>query len=454
MLQRSATHSTRSGRRPRRAAFIGAIALIAAVSLAACSPGGGGDAGAGSSDVDADTISTLNSIFGEGGKDAGEGLEINIGMDLAITGNNAFVGQVMQRGAELAAAQIEAAGGPKFKISVADHKGGDVAAGVSGAQRLINENDIAVMLSSYGNITQALVPIVQQNNVLMFNGGGPDPTQANKDFLWLPANYYADAAVGGELAYLVKTNPGATKLALIGQTENGVNAFDNLAAPLWDQLTGGEIVAKETATVGSTDYTQLVARIKAADPDVIWTTTYGQDIGYIVKALRQAGVEAPVLGQELTEGACTIAEDSFSTYLFGGSYFSPETAINPLAQVLTATYQKAYDQVPEYYGATYYEDTFIVWELVKRVIADGGDPTDGAQLQAALKANPEFVSLIGGTDTEVGTLSMDPETHAGSRPMGVYSVSYDNGVCSPTLVADLAPLKDGADPASTVTLVG
>lgn len=448
------TSSPHSSARWRSSAFV-LLAIGAVAALAGCAggTGGGGNADAGEGSVDQATIDTLQDIFGEGGEASGEGLEIPVGMDLAVTGSNASVGQVMQRGAELAAAQIEAAGGPKFVISIADHKGGDVAAGVSGAQRLINEDGIAAMLSSYGNITQALVPLMQQNEVLMFNGGGPDPTQANKDYLWLPANYYGDAAVAGELAYLAETNPDATKLALIGQTENGVNAYENLAGPLWEEITGGEVVAKETTQVGATDYTQLVARIRAAAPDVIWTTSYGQDIGYIVKALRQAGVTAPIVGQELSEGACTVAEDSYSTYQFGGSYFSAETAVSPWAQLYAETYEAAYDQAPEYYGATYYEDLFIIWDLVKRVIADGGDPKDGAQLQAALEADPEFASVIGGDASSVGTLSMDPETHAGSRPMGVYAVTYADGICTPALVADLAPYTDGQDPRDTVSLI-
>jgi len=64
----------------------------------------------------------LNTIFGPGGKAAGQGVTINDGMMLAVTGQGSFYGRVMSRGAKLAAKQITAAGGPSFNISIADHE--------------------------------------------------------------------------------------------------------------------------------------------------------------------------------------------------------------------------------------------------------------------------------------------------------------------------------------------
>lgn len=450
--------STR-GHAHRRWFAIPAGASIAALALAGCSSGttsstSSSSAPAGTTSATASNAATtaITSIFGPGGDKAGQGQEISIGMDLAITGNNAFVGKVMKQGAELAAAQIAAAGGPTFKISIADHKGGDVAAGVSGAQRLINENQIAVMLSSYGNVTAALVPLMQQNKILTFNGGGPDPSQASKDFLWLPANYWGDGGTPAELAYLHQKYPNAKTIAEIGQTENGINAFNNLVPQDWKKLTGGDVVAKETIKVGDTDYSQLVARVKSANPDVIWTSAYGADPGYIVKALRQAGVTAPVIGQELTDTACQVAGDTYGTYLFGGSYFSPQTADSPFAKLYADTYQATYNEPAEYYGATYYEDVFLVWDLVKRVIASGGDVHSGADLQKAIASDPKFKTLIGGTTSEVGSLSLDPTAHTGARPMGIYSVEYSGGKCTPVKVADATAVPEGGDPSTSITL--
>ena len=85
---------------------------------------------------------------------------------------------------------------------------------------------------------------------------------------------------------------------------------------------------------------------------------------------------------------------------------------------------------------------FIVWELVKRVIADGGDPMSGADLQAALEKDPTFKTILGGSDTNVATLSLSTQDHSGSRPMSVNTVTN----CQASKVADITKLKADEDP--------
>lgn len=397
------------------------------------------------STVSAADVAVIQKIFGPGGKAAGQGLTIPVGTLLAMTGPGAFVGQVMSRGEILAAAQIKAAGGPDFKLQIVDHLGGDVQAGVSGARRIIDQEKVPVMLSSYGGVTQAIAPLVAQSKVLTFNGGGPDPTQSKKDYLWLPANYYGDVAAPGSLAYLLKKYPKAKKLQIIGSMENGVNAMKNLVPKYWKQL-GGKVVGTEINKVGQTDFTQMVARIKAKKPDVIWTDTFGDDMGYLMKALKQGGVKVPVMGSELSPNACKIAGSAYQTFSFAGSYFDPNAASNPWASLFAKSYKQAFNQDAEYYGGTYYEDMFIIWELVKRVIASGGNPMSGTALQAALVQKPTFKTILGGTIAKVDTLSMNVADHSGARPMGIYGVKN----CVAVKIASITAIKPGQKPASTL----
>lgn len=68
----------------------------------------------------------------------------------------------------------------------------------------------------------------------------------------------------------------------------------------------------------------------------------------------------------------------------------------------------------------------MVWDLIRRVKAAGGDPGDGAQLKAALEKDPRFASVYGGDTATVGTLKIDLRTHGvASRPMGVFE--YKDG---------------------------
>ena len=395
--------------------------------------------------VSAADTAVITKIFGAGGKAAGQGLTIPIGTLLALTGAGAQVGTDMLKGQLLAAAQIKAAGGPDFQILAADHQNGTPSAGVSEAQRLITQSKIPVMLSSYGGVTAAIAPLIADNKVLTFNGGGPDVTQANKPYLWLPANYYADVSAPGNLAYLKLTNPKAKRLMIIGSMENGVNAMKNLVPKYWKRM-GGKVVGTEINTVGQTDYSQMIARIRVAKPDVIWTSTFGDDVGYLMKALVQGGIKAPVVGQELAQNACKIAGKAFDKYQFSGSFFDSNLPINPWATLLAKSYKASYNENAEYYGATYYEDVFLVWDLVKRVIAAGGNPANGEELQAALVKSPTFKTVLGGTTKSVATMSLNAKDHSGARPMGIYKVTN----CTATRVAVINAIKLGQKPAATL----
>jgi len=87
---------------------------------------------------------------------------------------------------------------------------------------------------------------------------------------------------------------------------------------------------------------------------------------------------------------------------------------------------------PDYESAGYYDAVFLLWRLYRDVKAKGGNVNDGAQIQAALEANPTTVGIKGGTATAAGSYQFDLTTHGLKHiPMGFYQVR--NG--TPVLLA-------------------
>jgi hypothetical protein len=71
-----------------------------------------------------------------------------------------------------------------------------------------------------------------------------------------------------------------------------------------------------------------------------------------------------------------------------------------------------------------------MWELMRRVIKDGGDVKSGEALDNALRSNLTVVSVYGGDANTVGTYTLDPKTHSVSkREMGVFQ--YKDGKVTP-----------------------
>ena len=433
----------------RRGLLGGAATLGGLALLTAC---GGGGSGGGSSAAKIDTAKVdpasakgLQDIFGPGGKAGGSGVTLSAGMLLAMTGQGSFFGKVMSQGAKLAAAQIKAADGISYDIHIADHKSGDVPSALTGTRQLVTQNNIKVLQTSYGAPSEAIAPLIAQNKLLAFNGGGSSPGQVGKPFLWQTRMIFGDDPCPGGLAWIAKNYPEAKKLAIVGTQENGVAGAKTIGPAVWKQLTGGSVVANEQHDVGATDFRSMIARIKSAGPDAILTFSFGDDVGYLVKQLREANVKVPIMGIEFTAQAAKVAGVSYDTYNFATDFYDPKNP-NPWNKIFVTGHKTMFGEDPEYYGANYYEQVFFVWELVRRVLTKGGDGTDTTALQAALEANPKFKSLYGGDASAPGEVAFNPSDHTISKPMGVFKVA--NG--QPTKIADIVKITSGEDPAKAL----
>jgi branched-chain amino acid transport system substrate-binding protein len=388
----------------------------------------------------------LNKIFGPGGKAAGKGFTLNDGMLLAVTGQGSFYGHVMSHGAQLGGKQIGAAGGPTFKISIGDHQSGLVPPAISATRRLVLQNHIETLQTSYGAPSEAIVPLIEQYKLLTFNGGGASPGQLNKNYLWMTRMLYGIDPTPGILTYIAKKHK-AKKLAIVGTLENAVEAEKTLVPKIWPQIShGGSIVHTEIHDVGITDFSTVVARVKASNPEAIITYSFGNDTGYQVKQFRQSGVTVPIFGVEFTDQAAKIAGKTYDTYQFGGDYFDIKNLGNPWTKLFVASVKKTYHETAEFYGANYYEMTFVMWDLIRRTIKAGGNPASSTDLQKQLLKNPTFKSLYGGGKGKVGLMKFGLKDHTISKPMGVFKVK--NGV--PALEANIVKWDGKGSPTKTL----
>lgn len=359
--------------------------------------------------------------FGPGGADSGAGLTWVHGLNLSMTGQGAEFGRVMSQGAELAAEIITASGGPKFSIAINDHQSGLVPPAVQGVRRLISQEGIKSLASSYGAATEAVFPIINQFGVTTFWTGGPSPSGLNKPFVFITIGLWALDATPGGIAYLAQSSPKAKRLAILGVTENGLPAVNELAPKAWSELTGGEVVYKELVNAGSTDFSAVVGQIRAANADAIYTTVYGNDLGFFIKQAREAGITAPILVIDLGLSVADIAGSSIedNCFLATDGYLIDNP--NPYNQAFVKAYRTKYNADPDYFAANFFEGTMIVWAAIQRAIKAGTQPGRGTALVDAIRKEPIFPSLYGGSTDAVGKMTFN-EDHSVTKPMGVFKI--------------------------------
>jgi branched-chain amino acid transport system substrate-binding protein len=416
----------------RRTRAAAAMVVLAATVLAGCgsssstSSGGGGSssaantASAGSADTGGISGTQITQVLGIAGPNTGKGRTFKLGAVLALTGSGSFYGKVMKQGIDLAVAQIAAAGGPRIQVIYKDHQSGNAQAG-SRAARELGIAGVPAVLSSYVGDIGAMFPFVAQYKMLALDGGGgTSDFGQSKPYFWGMRAIEPDDDFSGALEYWKATNPKVKKVALVYIDQGPVNAtvVANFKKALGQ--TGLQFAGAQAAAIGSTDYSTTISKLKAERPDAVFAFLIGTDAGYFMKQAVSAGLTMPVIGSEYVPDAAAIAGSAFDKYMFATDWFRADQPANPWAKLFVQSFEKRYGSAPEYYAANYYEDTFAVWDLIRRVLAKGQDPNSGTALQNALAADPMFKSVYGGTPTQVGTVSLNPTTHTvTSRPLAV-----------------------------------
>ncbi|HEY7254983.1 MAG TPA: ABC transporter substrate-binding protein [Thermoleophilaceae bacterium] len=392
--------------------------------LAACGSSGSSSTGAAASKITADG-KKLNSILGLSAQDLAltKGKTLHLGAVLPLTGPGAEYGVYQGNGLKLAVDQIQQAGGPKINLTVLDHKSGDPQAGAA-AGRQLGIAGVGAVVASYIAAFGSMLPAVKRYEMLTLDGGGG----TGDAFLGVPYFYGTRAITPddpfvGTYKYVAQKHPEWKKVALV-IWDAGAPVYNPIRKRLESILAsnGQQLVSFNLAKVGATDFSAIIAKLKAADPDVVQLSIWGPDPGYFCKQAAAAGLRAQIIGCEYTPTAVKVAQSAYDNYWFGMDIFDFQDPPNPLSKYFFDVYQKKYGEPPTmFYSPNYFETTLAFWDLTRRVAKAGGDINKGSDLQDQLMANPTFASVYGGDSSTVGTFALDKKTHTlDHRPLGLF----------------------------------
>lgn len=407
----------------QRAGIAAALMATPAV-LSAC--GGSGSsttAAAGSSQI-TPLGKQINRYVGPGGPKAGGGLDWNLGASLPLSGPGAFYGREMEHGIALAIDHILQAGGPQITATYEDNKTGDPNAGIQNVKEL-GVKGSAAMLSSYIADFGAQLPGIDAYKILTVDpGGGTGQGFLDQPFFWGSRASWPDAPFKGIYKYVSETMPDARRVSLL-IWDNGASFVNPAKASLEEAIRpyGMELVSVETSPAGATDFSTTVARLKSASPDVIQVAMAGTDVSYFLKGKAAAGLEAQAIGSDWNPETEKVAGRAAAGFWFSFDYLDPAHPPNPWSKLYVDAYRKQYNAETTWLAANYYESTFVFWELIRRVLAKGGEIESGEQLEEALEEDPQFPSVYGGSSSKVGTMAFDPKTHTiSTREMSLVDV--------------------------------
>lgn len=314
--------------------------------------------------------------------------EIRIGALLPLTGPGASYGEWMKAGAETAVAEINGRGGIRaahVRVFYEDHLG-KTREGTIAFRRLVDVQNVVGMLSSYSNVTLAIVPLANQYRVPVLNGGGQSDALAGASpFLFnvFPTYKYEVHALSEFLAKEKNTKRGAI---VYTNDEFGRSVLDNFKQSA--TTYGVQVVEAQAAEMGSVDYRAQLAKVLRATPDVVFVGAHGTDGQLIIEQARELGFRGLIAGSSVILSKEVLASRAAEGVLH--THFS----FTPTAQFVSA-YKRLYkDEPTSIYIGNYY-NAIVVFARAAQHLVDHGKPITGEGLQQAIKEVRTFEGAAG-----------------------------------------------------------
>ena len=241
---------------------------------------------------------------------------IKIGVPVGLSGANSVVAPSVVQSTELAAAEINAAGGilgRKVEVVVADD-----GSGAQGAQKafdsLVFQKKVDVLISMETSAARnAGLPIVNRGQVpyiytSFYEGRSCSP--------WMYVNAWVpEQQVAPIVDHFMKSEKAKTFFLIGSDYAFGRGMLEFTAAYVEQQ--GGKVLGDEYLPMDGTDWTPIISKLKASGADALITSTAGGAPNVtLTKQLRAAGVDIPYGNLAVDEGtALGMGADAAGIYI-------------------------------------------------------------------------------------------------------------------------------------------
>ena len=295
---------------------------------------------------------------------------IKVGIVLPLTGAQAKFGEIEKRSFEMAAEEINAAGGvrgAKLELLFEDDTGKpDV--GRAATEKLISRDKVTVLTGGYSSaVTQAATAVAQQFKIpfLVTTGSADEITEKGYDHVFRinpTSSEYFDP-----FETLIQKAGGIKTMALLYEnTQFGQSSAKDVEGAA--KSAGIQVVVKEGYQAGAIDFKPILSKVKGAKPDIIYMVSYVMDAALLMAQCKEldinpkmfAGGGAGFTLPEFQQKAAAAADLVYSATLWS------EDVPYKGAKEYFNKFKKKYNSETEYHGAEAYGSMYVVADALKR----------------------------------------------------------------------------------------
>ncbi len=346
--------------------------------------------------------------------DAADGSVFKIGGSGPITGAAAVYGLAVQRGAQIAVDEINAAGGINgYQIS---YNFADDEHDVEKAVNAYNTLKDWGMQMFMGTTTSApCVAVVEKTNA--DNMYHITPSGSAVESIQYPNAFricFSDPGQGGKSAQYIGENKIATKVAVIYDSSDvySTGIYENFAQNAANY--GIEIVAAEAFTADSkTDFTIQLQKAKDAGAELVFLPIYYSEATLILSQADSMGFDPLFFGCDGFDGI--LAVEDFDTSLAEDVMLLTPFAADAkdeATQNFVAAYEEAYGDTPIQFAADAYDAIYVIKAAAEKAgITPDMSVSDicEAMKTAMLEITVDGLTGSGMTWTEDGEVNKEPK---------------------------------------------
>jgi len=322
---------------------------------------------------------------------------IKIGLGFDLSGAESSLDLPASNGAMLAVDEINANGGvlgqqiePVLRDSRYEM---DVTAQI--ARQFVEEDGVvAVVGFTDSDSVLASGPIIQEAGIPFITAGATSPLlpdQIGDMFFMACFGDNVQAAAAAEYAY---ANFGPTAYLLWDEGVEYTTLLAGYFRARFEEL-GGTIVLEDSYADDATDFSAQITKLRALSeqPDFYFISAMPYNVGPVVKQMREAGLDGPIVGGDGydTPDLVSVAGESSNNVFFTTHALMDSEIGTDAIKEFIANYNEAFGHDPENaFAALGYDAMKLLADAIERA-----GSTDATAIQQALLETEDFPGITG-----------------------------------------------------------
>lgn len=293
---------------------------------------------------------------------------IRIGASLSLTGTYAKLGKYQHEGYQLCQKELNAKGGllgRKVEFIVYDDQS-TPATGVRLYEKLITEDRVDAVMGPYSSpITEAVANVTEKYRKVMVSPLAATTSifKKGRKYIFMvisPAEVYLEGLID------IAARRGLKTVAVVNEdtlfTKSSALGVIDMA-----RKRGMQVVHHEAYPKGNQDFSAMLTKIRALNPDVIAASTYFDDAVAITRQMRELNVNPRMygvtVGGDLPEFYDLLKKNA--EFVYSATQWD-DVLPYPGIKEFTAAYKAEFGREPVYHSAAGYAGCLIYAEGVKR----------------------------------------------------------------------------------------